>query len=258
MIQKSLGKTLRNKLRDKDVTIGSWVSMPHPSVIEVMCSAGFDWLTIDMEHTATNLETCFQAIQTIQSKGLDALVRVPQNEEIVIKKVMDSGASGVIVPMIKNAKEARQAVSFVKYPPHGKRGVGLYRAQGYGTSFNEYKKWVHEESVVIAQVEHIDAVNDLENILAVEGIDGIIVGPYDLSASMGKPGEFDAPEVVEALKRVVEVTKKSDKSLGFHVIPSKAEALKEKIDEGYTFLAFSLDFFFLGDRAREEMAKIKG
>ena len=248
---------LKNKLLEKKLTIGSWISMPHPSVIETMCTAGFDWLTIDMEHTATNLETCFNAIQVIQSKGIDALVRVPQNEEVVIKKVMDSGASGVIVPMIKSVEDAKRAVSYVKYPPSGIRGVGLYRAQGYGTSFEKYKKWVDKNSVVIIQIEHIDAVNDLENILDVEGIDGIIVGPYDLSASMGKPGEFESPDVVEAIERVIKIGKMSDKSLGFHVIPSKAEALNEKIESGFNFLAFSLDFFFLGDRAREEMAYIR-
>jgi 2-dehydro-3-deoxyglucarate aldolase len=144
----------------------------------------------------------------------------------------------------------------VKYPPIGKRGVGLNRAQKYGTGFVEYQKWVKDEVVIIAQIEHIEAVNNLEDILNTEGIDGTIVGPYDLSASMGVPGEYHLPEVKAALDKINEVTKAMNKPLGFHVIQSKIEFLQERIDQGYTFLAFSLDFFFLGDTARDEMAKL--
>lgn len=251
-----MSKSLKSKLKENQLTVGSWLTIPHQSVVEIMASANFEWLVIDLEHSAINIETVMNLIGHIQGNNMKALVRVNKNEEVIIKRVLDAGADGVVVPMIKSKEDAEQAVNFVKYPPIGKRGVGLSRAQGYGTSFDSYKKWVNEEAVIIAQIEHIDAVNNLEDILNTDGIDGTIVGPYDLSASMGKPGEYHLPEVKEALERVNKVTKSLNKPLGFHVIQSEMKYLKERIDEGYTFLAFSLDFFFLGDRMREEMKKL--
>lgn len=248
---------LKQKLLNNKLTIGSWISIAHPDVVEVMASAGFEWLVVDMEHTATDINTAKNLIATIKAKGMQPLVRVGANEELIIKRVLDSGAEGIIVPMIKNAKEAKRAVDFVKYPPYGKRGVGLYRAQNYGTSFPEYKYWNEKNSVVIPQIEHIEAVKNIDEILMTEGVDGIMVGPYDLSASMGYPGEYDRDDVKEALERVKEACFRLKKTLGFHVIKSDAESLREKIGEGYTFLAFSIDFFFLGDRARDEMTKIR-
>jgi 2-dehydro-3-deoxyglucarate aldolase len=249
--------SLKQKLADRQPTFGSWLTIPHHSIVEIMGSAGFEWLTIDMEHSAVNIESAMNLIGHIQGNGMQALVRVSKNEEVIIKRVLDAGADGVIVPMIRNKEEAQQAVNFVKYPPVGKRGVGLSRAQRYGTDFVEYQKWVKNHAVVIAQIEHIDAVHNLEDIFSVDGIDGMIIGPYDHSASMGHPGEYHRPEVKQALEAVVEKTKKLGKPLGFHVIDSHHSKVIEKLTEGYTFLAFSLDFFFLGDLAREQMKQLK-
>jgi 2-dehydro-3-deoxyglucarate aldolase len=249
---------LKEKLKNNKLTIGSWVTIGHQAIVEIMASAGFEWLTIDLEHSVIELEKAQHLIAHIQANNMSALVRVSKNEEVIIKRVMDAGADGVIVPMVKTGEEARQAVNFVKYPPAGKRGVGLARAQKYGTGFAGYKKWLNDESVVIAQVEHIESVHNIDDILATEGIDGIMVGPYDLSGSMGFPGEFDRPEIKDALEKVSLACRKHNKPLGFHVISADHRQLNEKIAEGYTFLAFSLDFFFLGDKAREEMGKVNG
>jgi 2-dehydro-3-deoxyglucarate aldolase len=254
----SHGKSiLKEKLQNKELSIGSWLTIPHQAVIEIMSTAGFEWLTIDMEHSPISIETIMNLIGHIQGNGMQALVRVSKNEEVAIKRVLDAGADGVIVPMIKNKEEAIEAVSFVKYPPLGKRGVGLNRAQKYGTAFDTYQDWVKNNAVVIAQIEHIDAVNNLEDIFSVPGIDGIIVGPYDLSASMGFPGEYDREDVKEALERIDIVAKKLNKPLGFHIVESDHSKILEKINKGYSFLAFSLDFFFLGDKARREMNLLK-
>lgn len=247
---------LKNKILQNKLTIGSWITIGHPNVVEIMSTAGFEWLVVDMEHTSIDLTMAQILISTIQAKGMKALARVSKNEEVIIKKVLDMGADGIIVPMIKNGDEAREAVGYAKYPPFGKRGVGLYRAQNYGFGFEEYKGKNQNETVVIAQIEHIEAVKNIDDILQVDGIDGTIVGPYDLSGSMGKPGRYDDLDVKEALERVKSACFAHKKPLGFHVIQSDYQKLKEKIDEGYTFLAFSLDFFFLGDKAREEMSKI--
>ncbi|WP_350286759.1 aldolase/citrate lyase family protein [uncultured Croceitalea sp.] len=248
---------LKEKLKNKDLSFGSWLTIPHQSIVEIMSSAGFEWLTIDLEHSAIDIATLQNLVGHVQANGMEALVRVSKNEEVIIKRVMDAGANGVIVPMIKNANEARQAVSWVKYPPHGTRGVGLSRAQHYGTAFEEYKKWVQEESVVIAQIEHIEGVENLSEILDVEGIDGIIVGPYDLSASMGKPGMFYDEDVKDVLREIDKTTLEKSKNLGFHVIESDYKKVLQKLEMHYNFLAFSLDFFFLGDKAREQMKLLK-
>lgn len=248
---------LKQKLQNKEISIGSWLTIPHQAVIEIMSTAGFDWLTIDMEHSPISIETIMNLIGHIQGNGMQALVRVSKNEEVAIKRVLDAGADGVIVPMIRNKEEAIQAVNFVKYPPSGKRGVGLNRAQKYGTAFDTYQDWVKNNAIVIAQIEHIDAVNNLEEIFSVPGIDGIIVGPYDLSASMGFPGEYEREDVKKALDRIDVVAKKLNKPLGFHIVESDHSKVLEKINKGYSFLAFSLDFFFLGDKARSEMDLLK-
>lgn len=244
---------LKEKLKKREISFGSWLTIPHPSIIEIMSSAGFEWLTIDIEHSAIDISTLQNLVAHVQANKMEALVRVSKNEEVIIKRVMDAGANGVIVPMVKNAEEARQAVSWVKYPPLGSRGVGLSRAQHYGLAFNEYNQWVQEEAVVIAQIEHIEGVNNLSEILDVEGIDGIIVGPYDLSASMGKPGMFYDDDVKEVLAKIDKITLEKNRSLGFHVIESDYKKVMDKINMEYNFLAFSLDFFFLGDKAREQM-----
>ncbi len=248
---------LKDKLNKRELSFGSWLTIPHQSIVEILSSAGFEWLTIDIEHSAIDFQTVQNLIGHIQANDMEALVRVSKNDEVIIKRVMDAGANGVIVPMIKNAEEARQAVSWVKYPPHGTRGVGLSRAQHYGIAFNEYNKWVQEESVVIAQIEHIEGVKNLAEILDVEGIDGIIVGPYDLSASMGKPGMFYDDDVKEVLAEIDRVTLEKSKNLGFHVIESDHKKVLDKISKNYNLLAFSLDFFFLGDTAREQMQLLK-
>ena len=249
--------SLKQKLKDNELTIGSWITIGNSSVIEIMATAGFEWLCIDMEHTSIDLETAKMLITTIHANNIKALVRVSKNEEVAIKKVMDMGADGVIVPMIKTKEEAQMAIDFVKYPPVGKRGVGLYRAQNYGIGFEAYKKWVEEEAIIIAQIEHIEAVKNIEEILNTDGIDGTIIGPYDLSGSMGFPGDYNREDVKKAIKEVELACKRHKKPYGFHVIESDPTILQSKINEGCTFLAYSLDFFFLGDSARAGMTTIK-
>lgn len=241
---------LKEKLKNNELTIGSWLSFGNPYSTEIMARAGFDWLTIDMEHAPLAISSVALMIQVISNNNCVPLVRVPVNDFTVIKQVMDAGAHGVIVPMVNTAEEAEKAVAAVKYPPQGIRGVGLARAQKYGIGFDEYKKWNEENSIVIVQIEHIDAVNNLESILTVEGVDGFIIGPYDLSGSLGHPGEFDYPPMADALRRVADVSKKLGVTMGYHSVPTDAKLAKEKIAEGYHFLAVGTDFLYLGDNCR--------
>lgn len=247
---------LKKKLQNKELTIGSWITIGHPAIPEILANAGFEWLVIDIEHTTIDLSMVQSLITSIQSKGMAALVRVSKNEEVVIKRVLDAGADGIIVPMVCKVQDARNAVSYAKYPPEGTRGVGLARAQNYGFGFNSYKEWIKNHLVVIAQIEHYEGINNLNEIIETEGIDGTIIGPYDLSGSLGFPGEYDKENVKDLLEKFKLICKTKKISMGFHVIDPEVEKLKEKIDEGYNFLAFSTDFLFMGENAKKEMDKI--
>ncbi|MBE0661413.1 MAG: 2,4-dihydroxyhept-2-ene-1,7-dioic acid aldolase [Bacteroidales bacterium] len=247
---------LKERLKRNELTLGSWLTIGHQSIAEIMTQTAFDWLVIDMEHSVIEFEKMQELVAVIQSNHKAALVRVGKNDELIIKRVMDAGATGVIVPMVNSLEQAKDAVSYVKYPPLGRRGVGLARAQKYGTAFGEYKEWLNRESVVVAQIEHIDAVNAIEQIITLDDIDAYIIGPYDLSASMGFPGEYHRQDVKDAISHVLEVCKKHNKPSGFHVIHPDASLVNEKISEGCTFIAFSIDFFFLGNKIKEEFVKI--
>lgn len=253
-----LTNVLKRKLQKQEMTIGSWITLGHTSIAEIMAKAGFEWLVVDMEHSVITLEIAQQLILAIEGCGVIPLVRIGENNANLIKRVMDAGAYGVIVPMINSKQEAEAAVRAVKYPPVGKRGVGLARAQGYGEKFDEYAATVNDESVVIVQIEHIDGVNNLESILSVEGVDGCIIGPYDLSGSLGTPGDFEQPDVLAALKKVEQTCSRQKVALGIHIVQPDYRLVMEKVSKGYTFIAFSLDILFLGNSCREQMTKLKG
>lgn len=249
--------SLKNKLKNNQLTIGSWIMMNDPMSVEVMALAGFEWLVVDIEHTSIDLHSAKNLISTIQGNNMKALVRVSKNEEVIIKKVLDMGADGIIVPMVCSKEDVHKAVNYSKYPPKGKRGIGLYRASGYGLRFKEYKEWTESELVIIVQIENIDAVNNLDEILQVDGIDGTLIGPYDLSGSMGYPGDFEREEVKNAIKKILLKCKEYKIPSGFHVVDTNPEKLELKINQGCTFLAYGIDYFFLRDAAISGMDKIK-
>ncbi len=248
---------LKTRLKAGGVTIGSWVTLYHTSIAEIMAKAGFDWLTVDMEHSSITLDQAQHLIQVIELSGIAPLVRVGENDAALIKRVMDSGAHGVIVPMVNTKDDALRAVSSVRYPPRGTRGVGLARAQGYGFEFQKYKTWANKGTILIVQIEHINAVENLDEILAVDGVDGFIVGPYDLSGSMGVPGELGHPKVRSALKRIMTVARRHKAVPGFHIVPPDPALAAEKIREGYRFLGLSFDAYFLGTMCREGLSMIR-
>lgn len=238
-------------------SIGSWITLNHPSIAEIMSDAGFDWLCIDMEHSVTDYFEAQQLMVAIQSKGIKAFVRVGENNPRIIKRVLDAGADGIIVPSVNSKADALKAVNAVKYPPAGTRGVGLARAQAYGFGFENYRDYKVKEITLIAQIEHISAIQELEDIIETEGIDGTFIGPYDLSGSLGKPGCFEAPDVREALEKYEYISAKYSKFVGYHVVNPDFKLVLEKLDKGYNFIAFSFDAFFLGSIIRNQLKYIK-
>lgn len=185
-------------------------------------------------------------------------MRVGENNPVLIKRAMDCGANGVIVPMINSKEDALKAVNAVKYPPIGSRGVGLARAQGYGLDFERYRRWVNKGSVVIVQIEHIDAINNIEEILDTKGVDGSIIGPYDLSGSLGSPGDFEMQDMKRAVRHYEDVCKMKKKPMGFHVVQPDPAVAAKYVKSGYSFLAVGLDTLYLGKKCLEVMKAIKG
>jgi len=248
---------IKQKLQYNQPTLGSWLTLAHMSIPEIMALAGFDWLVVDMEHSVIELNEAQVLISQIEANGMVPLVRVSENNPNLIKRVMDAGAHGVIVPMVNSRSEAVSAVNAVRYPPVGRRGVGLARAQRYGYGFDEYREWLQAHSLVIVQIEHIEAIKNLEDILSVPGVDGSIIGPYDLSGSLGWPGEFERPEVKMTLERYERVCDALGKPKGFHVVQPDPEKVKAYLSRGYSFIAVGLDTLYLGNKCSEVMGEIR-
>ncbi len=248
---------LKKILVQQKISFGCWVTLAHPLIPEILAPAGFDWLAVDMEHSSIDLSSLLPLIISIENNNMVPLIRVGENNSNLIKRVMDAGAYGIIVPNVNTPDEAAAAVSAVKYPPMGTRGVGLYRAQGYGQKFEEYKKWLAKESIVIVQIEHINAVNCIDEIFAVPGIDAFLIGPYDLSGSMGIPGALTHPKVEKAVARVMAAARKHGIPAGYHSVSADPQMALKRVKQGFHFLGFSLDSIFLGTAAAEAMAVLK-
>jgi len=248
---------LKFKLAQAELTIGSWITLGHPSIAEIMAAAGFDWLVLDMEHSVLELSEIQTLIQVLDGQECPAIVRLTSNHPDQIKRVMDAGATGVMVPMIRSAADAKAAVQAVYYPPRGQRGVGLARAQGYGARFQQYQDWLEKNAVVVAMIEHIDAVNAIDSILSIDGIDAYIIGPYDLSGSVERIGEFDHPEVTSAIERVLEAGNRLGKPGGIHVVEPDQDELRQRIAAGFSFIGYGLDIRILDTLCRNHIQSIK-
>ena len=233
------------------ISVGTWITLAHPAIAEIFASADFDWLAVDLEHSVITIREAEELIRIIDLKQVIPLVRLSSNNPEQIKRVMDAGAHGIITPMVNSKTAAEEAVAAVKYPPKGKRSFGLARAQGYGEQFQKYQKWQADNSIVVVQIEHIDAVNNLQDILAVPGVDAYFVGPYDLSGSLGIPGQFDHPSFLEAMETIRSISVSMDTPGGRHVIEPDTEALAAAIQEGDKFIAYSLDTRMLATSVQE-------
>lgn len=251
-------QSLKSAFYAGQLSVGSWITLAHPAVAEIMAKAGFDWLVVDLEHSVITIREAEELIRVIDLCGVVPLVRLSANDPVQIKRVMDAGAHGVIVPMVNSAAEAAKAVSAVRYPARGSRGVGLARAQGYGSNFEHYLDWMNKESVVIVQVEHIDAVNNLEQILSEDGVDGFMVGPYDLSGSLGVPGQFDHTLMKEAMEKIISVGEASGKVPGIHIVEPNVEEFIMRTKQGYRLVAYSLDIRMLDCACRNGIEGLKG
>jgi 2-dehydro-3-deoxyglucarate aldolase len=249
--------SLKAKLRAGEPTIGSWITLGHSAIAEIMARAGFDWLVIDMEHSVIELRDAQEMMQAMDFAGVPPIVRLTSNDADLIKRVMDAGAHGVMVPAVNSRADAERAVSAVYYPPRGTRGVGLARAQGYGASFSDPRKWLEKEAVVVVMIETIDAVNVIDQIFAVKGVDAYMIGPYDLSSSLGVPGQFENPKVVEAIDRIRATGKAHKVPGGIHVVDPDFNQLGMRLKEGFSFIGYGMDIRILDAFCRNHLADIR-
>ena len=239
------------------VTLGSWIQLGHPGIAEILANAGFEWIVADCEHTDIDVAGFTELARAMHGRGAIPLVRVRENDTLTIRQMLDAGAKGVIVPLINNAEEAQKAVNAAKYPPDGIRGFAFSRANDYGANFSEYVSKANDDMIVLVMIESKEAVQNIDSILAVEGIDGVFMGPYDLSGSYGVVGETSHPLLLSAFKTIVKAAEKAGKIAGIHAVIPTEETIIRAINDGFKFIALGMDDVYLdtGSRAALKTAK---
>lgn len=246
--------TFRQRFLSGERLLGTLLSIPAGTVAEILADTGFDWLFLDAEHgplEVTELQTILQVV----SRRIACLVRVPSQNEIPIKRTLDLGAAGIIVPQVNSASEAERIVQLSRYAPLGARGVGIARASSYGLNLQPYVASANDTTTVVVQAEDIRAVENIEEIVKVPGVDGVLVGPYDLSASMGLMGQIDHPDVVAAIDHVTNACQAADMKLGIFGVTS--DSIRTYRDRGFTLLVAGVDTIILGHGAAELLHQMK-
>jgi 2-keto-3-deoxy-L-rhamnonate aldolase RhmA len=246
----------KTSLQTGRTCFGTFQSIASSTVSEILAHRGFDWILVDMEHGAMDLETAGDMLAAIDRGGPTPLVRVQWNDQAAIKRVLDAGALGVMVPMVNTAEEARRAVSYCKYAPAGVRGLGAGRASLFGVRLVEYMGVANDQVLVMVQAEHKDAVANIDAILSVPGIDVLFVGPYDLACSMGHGGQPAHPEVEAAIATVLSAAQRAGVVPGiFCMAPHTARA---RAAQGFRFIGFGIDSIFLDNAVKSGLDIVQG
>ena len=250
-----MGKT-KEKLQRGETTFGGWVMIAHPTVVELMVGEQFDWICLDMEHTSIDMRSMHECLLAAKGSDVDMLVRLPSHEPSVAKRALDAGAAGVVVPFVNTGDDARAAVAMTKFPPLGNRGASLARSTDFGRRFKQTFEEHNDRVIVVVMIEHVDALDHLDQILTVPGIDATFIGPYDLSASMGLAGQLDHPRVLAAQEKIIAACKRHGVPGGYHVVAPNPETVKQRIEEGFRFLACGIDTEFIVSGCRNMLNSI--
>ena len=244
---------LRAALQQRRPILGSWLQTGSPAAAEILANTGFAWLGLDCEHTSADIATVESIARALHGRDTALLVRVSQGDTLEIRKCLDVGAGGVIVPLVETAEQAKLAVAAAKYPPIGRRGFCFGRMNDWGVRFDEYARTANDHTVVIAMIESRKGVENIDDILSVEGLDGIFIGPYDLSGSYGVPGELQHPSVLQARQRILDACKQAGKTAGQHIVHSDSTQLEAALRAGFTFICLDADIIFLNRAARQAL-----
>ncbi len=243
----------RKKIVEGNLLLGTMVTINSPEVSELLTQIGFDWLFFDAEHAPFSTRDLQLMIQA--AGNTPSIVRLATAAEVDTKKALDIGAAGIIVPQVNSAELAEQIVRWTRYAPQGSRGVGIARAHGFGLKFQEYVDNANEKIAVVVQAEHIEAVRNIQSIVKVAGIDAVLVGPYDLSASLGKIGQINDPEVVQAIDTVTQTCLDAKVPLG--IFGLSAAAVQPYIEKGYSLIVAGVDTLLLAQAAKALVSEIK-
>ncbi len=246
---------IKEKLEKGMTVFGIFQSMASPAVSEILANRAFDWILVDMEHGMMDMETSGALFAAIDQGGPTPLVRVAGNDQATIKRALDAGAMGIMIPLVNSREEALRAVSYCKFSPAGVRGLGPGRASLYGVRLAEYSAIADSEVLVILQAEHKDAVGHIDEIASVPGMDILFVGPYDLACSMGYASQPGHPDVEEAIARVLGAALKAKVVPGIFCM--NAEAAKKRAAPGFRFIAIGLDSVYLDSSIREALEKLE-
>lgn len=236
---------LKKALQERQLAVGSWIQTGSPAAAEILAATGYDWLAVDCEHSEIGLEKMSSVFRAISAFDTTVLVRVRENDTLAIRQALDMGADGVIVPLVNNAEQARKAVASAKYPPEGVRGFGYCRMNEWGRRFDEYAATANEKIVVVVMIESKEAVENIDEILSVPGVDGVFIGPYDMSSTYGLTGQTEHPVVLDACKKVGEACARHGISAGWHIVLPTKEKLENAREYGFNFLALGGDIVFL-------------
>lgn len=247
---------VKRMLKARKKSAGAWAQLCSPTAAEILCRAGFDWLLIDMEHAPGDMQTLVAQLQAMGSSGVVPLVRAPWNDLVWIKRILDAGAYGVMIPYVNTREQAIAAVQACKYPPVGIRGIaGSPRAAGFGRDIAGYLKRANDEILVILQVETPQAIQNLEEIGKVPGVDALFIGPMDLAASMGHLGNPAHPEVQAAVAEVEARARALGMPLG--TISAGWEQARELYDRGYQLVTLLSDAVLLSKGSADAMVKFR-
>ncbi len=252
-------QNLRKALQAHESIIGTWLNSGSPIVAELMAASGFDFICVDAEHSAVDLPQTQQLFQAIRSGNpkCAAVVRLHGVDYALVKRYLDAGARGVIAPLIRSREEANLLIQATKYPPMGLRGVGFCRANDYGMRLEDECANANEDIMVAVQIEHIEAVNNIDDIISVNGVDAAFIGPYDLSASMGITGQFDHPEYIKARNAILDACIRHGVSPGLHVVQPDPHEFITRQREGYRMIAYSLDITMLTTACQKGLKEIR-
>jgi 2-dehydro-3-deoxyglucarate aldolase len=238
------------------MVFGSWVTIANPVVAEIMALAGFDFLVIDTEHGAINIESVQMLIQVIAATEVAPFVRLAGSTGGLANVILDMGPSGVIFPMVNNRQATESAVRIARFPPDGTRGIGLARAYGFDPSNrDEYVKTANAAMLVVIQIEHREAVDHIEEILATPGIDVILIGPADLSGSTGRSSQPEHPEVTKAIEKVVGAARRAGVPLGIPV--GGPEDVAARTRQGFQFFHLGADVVYLGKSSKSRLREAR-
>jgi 2-keto-3-deoxy-L-rhamnonate aldolase RhmA len=247
-------ETFRRALLERRTCLGSWLQINSATAAEVMANAGFDWIAIDIEHTDIDITSLTALLRAMYGRPAAAVARVSSNDVLEIRRALDAGAAGVLVPFVGTEEQARRAVAAAKYPPAGVRGFSFSRANDWGVDFLPDAQSANDRTAVIVMIESREGVENVDAIAAVSGVDALFIGPYDLSGSYGIPGQIRSPVVLQACRAVVDAAARAGKSVGLLIANPTPDAVGQVVRDGYTLIALGLDTGFLDQGARAARA----